>query len=259
MSAAPGRPLPLLTDENEFFWKSGADGTLRLQECQACAALIHPPAPVCRYCRSHATSACGPFPAARRWPGSPSTTGSACPGCRRPTSSRRSRSPRIPRVRLTTNIVDCDPDATRARSAGRGRLRADRGRLAAAVPPRRRTPSPLRCPIDEIAPERFGEYVRPMLTAEKFEDKVALTGIGMSEIGRRLMVPPLSLTVDGLRGGRRRRRPDARRHRRPVHLSRRRQSRRASARAGSPRWRRRWASGRRGTTAASRRSARAAR
>ncbi len=34
-----------------------------------------------------------------------------------------------------------------------------------------------------------------MLTAEKFEDKVALTGIGMSEIGRRLMVPPLSLTV----------------------------------------------------------------
>src|SRR5271163_3489717 len=34
-----------------------------------------------------------------------------------------------------------------------------------------------------------------MLAPEKFEDKVALTGIGMSEIGRRLMVPPLSLTV----------------------------------------------------------------
>ena len=49
---------------------------------------------------------------------------------------------------------------------------------------------------DEIAPQRFGEYVRPMLSADKFEDKVALTGIGMSEIGRRLMRPPLSLTVD---------------------------------------------------------------
>jgi acetyl-CoA acetyltransferase len=54
---------------------------------------------------------------------------------------------------------------------------------------------PAALPIDEIEPERFGEFVRPMLTPEKFEDKVALTGIGMSEIGRRLMVPPLSLTI----------------------------------------------------------------
>ena len=55
---------------------------------------------------------------------------------------------------------------------------------------------PGQLPVDEIAPERFGEHVRPMLTTEKFEDKSALTGIGMSKIGRRLMVPPLSLTID---------------------------------------------------------------
>ena len=48
-----GRPLPLITADNEFFWRSGADGKLRLQECADCTALIHPPAPVCRYCRSH--------------------------------------------------------------------------------------------------------------------------------------------------------------------------------------------------------------
>jgi len=48
-----GRPLPLITIDNEFFWTSGADGKLRLQECGDCTALIHPPAPVCRYCRSH--------------------------------------------------------------------------------------------------------------------------------------------------------------------------------------------------------------
>jgi acetyl-CoA acetyltransferase len=35
-----------------------------------------------------------------------------------------------------------------------------------------------------------------MVTTEKFEDKVALTGIGMSEIGRRQMRPPLALTID---------------------------------------------------------------
>jgi acetyl-CoA acetyltransferase len=49
--------------------------------------------------------------------------------------------------------------------------------------------------LDEIAPEDFGHYVRPMLSQDKFEDKIALTGIGMSDIGRRLMVSPLSLTV----------------------------------------------------------------
>ncbi len=35
-----------------------------------------------------------------------------------------------------------------------------------------------------------------MLTKEKFEDHSAITGIGMSTIGRRLMVPPLSLTIE---------------------------------------------------------------
>ncbi|MCK5753792.1 MAG: 3-ketoacyl-CoA thiolase, partial [Mycobacterium sp.] len=45
-------PLPQLTFDNEFFWTSGADGVLRIQECGDCAALIHPPQPVCRYCRS---------------------------------------------------------------------------------------------------------------------------------------------------------------------------------------------------------------
>ena len=35
-----------------------------------------------------------------------------------------------------------------------------------------------------------------MLTKDKFEDRAAITGIGMSRIGRRQMVPPLSLTID---------------------------------------------------------------
>ena len=49
----PGRPLPLVTPENEFFWKAGADGRLRFQQCADCSALIHPPQPVCRHCRGH--------------------------------------------------------------------------------------------------------------------------------------------------------------------------------------------------------------
>ncbi|MDG2026069.1 MAG: OB-fold domain-containing protein [Acidimicrobiales bacterium] len=51
MSSAP-KPLPLLTDTNRFFWTSGADGVLRLLQCGACASYVHPPQPVCRECRS---------------------------------------------------------------------------------------------------------------------------------------------------------------------------------------------------------------
>ena len=188
-----GRPLPLITDDNEFFWTSGADGKLRLQECADCAALIHPPAPVCRYCRSHNLGV-------RTVSGRATLAGFtinerfSVPGLPAPYVVAQVAIAEDPRVRLTTNIIDSDP----------GQLELGQQvevvfehhddvwlPLFRAVEDAPRAP----LPIDEIAPERFAEFVRPMLTPEKFEDKVALTGIGMSEIGRRLMVPPLSLTV----------------------------------------------------------------
>lgn len=193
MSAAPGRPLPLITPENEFFWTSGADGKLRFQECKACESLIHPPAPVCRYCRSldvgvravSGRATLAGFTINERF---------SLPGLAAPYVIAQVAIAEDPRVRLTTNIVDCDF----------GEL--ELGQQVEVVfeqfedvwfplfrPVRDAEPAPL--PVDEIAPERFGEYVRPMLTTEKFEDKVALTGIGTSRIGRRLMQLPLALTV----------------------------------------------------------------
>lgn len=44
------RPLPLLTEENRFFWTSGADGKLRFLQCTACNNYVHPPSPVCDKC-----------------------------------------------------------------------------------------------------------------------------------------------------------------------------------------------------------------
>lgn len=194
MSAAPGRPLPQLTDENEFFWTSGADGQLRFQQCQACESLIHPPAPVCRYCRSRDIGV-------RTVSGEATLAGFtvnhrfSVPGLPAPYVIAQVAMVEDPRVRLTTNIVEADPEDLRL------------GQQVEVVfeqiedvwlPLFRPIPdaAPAALPQDEIAPERFGEYVRPMLTAEKFEDKVALTGIGMSKIGRRQMLPPLSLTID---------------------------------------------------------------
>ena len=52
---------------------------------------------------------------------------------------------------------------------------------------------------DEQAELERIRSVRPMARLEKFEDRVALTGVGMSRIGRKLMVPPVSLTVEAIR------------------------------------------------------------
>ncbi len=46
------RPVPRLTEENRFFWTSGADGRLRFMRCNDCETTIHPPYPICRHCLS---------------------------------------------------------------------------------------------------------------------------------------------------------------------------------------------------------------
>jgi acetyl-CoA acetyltransferase/uncharacterized OB-fold protein len=194
VSAAPGRPLPIITAQNEFFWKSGADSTLRLQECRACQALIHPPAPVCRYCRSRDIGV-------RDLSGKATLAGFtvnhrfSVPGMPAPYVIAQVAIAEDPRVRLTTNIIESDPEQLELGQQVEVVFeQIEDVWLPLFKPAANDQRSPL--PDDEIAPERFAEYVRPMLTTEKFEDKVALTGIGMSKIGRRLMVPPLSLTID---------------------------------------------------------------
>ena len=44
------RILPLVTPENEHFWRGGAEGELRFLRCAACRTYVHPPAPVCPEC-----------------------------------------------------------------------------------------------------------------------------------------------------------------------------------------------------------------
>jgi acetyl-CoA acetyltransferase/uncharacterized OB-fold protein len=191
---SPGRPLPLVTPENEFFWTSGADGRLRLTECESCKALIHPPRPVCRYCRAHQMGV-------RAVSGYATLIGFtvnhrfSLPGLPAPYVVAQVAVEEDPRVRLTTNAVGCDPERLELgmrmevvfEQAGDVWLPLFRP----AAGPRELAP----LPADEIEPDQVWRHVRPMVTPEKFEDKVAISGIGMSAIGRRLMVPPLSLTA----------------------------------------------------------------
>jgi uncharacterized OB-fold protein/acetyl-CoA acetyltransferase len=197
VAEASGRPLPMVTTENEFFWTSGADGRLRFAGCASCSALIHPPQPVCRYCRGRSL-------APREVSGKATLIGFTVnhrfgvPGLAPPYVIAQVAIEEDPRVRLTTNAVECDPDdlwlgmrmEVVFAEDGDVWLPLFRPAPAAEQPAE---PAPL--PKDEVEPGRMHSYVRPMATPEKFEDKVALTGIGMSRIGRRLMLPPLELTV----------------------------------------------------------------
>jgi acetyl-CoA acetyltransferase len=101
------------------------------------------------------------------------------------------------RVRVITNVVECAPDDVAVGMRVGVRFQPvedlwlpvfapdDEGGGRAFAP----------IPDDVIAPGDHARHVRPMVRTDKFEDRVAITGIGMSPVGRRLMVPPLKLAV----------------------------------------------------------------
>ena len=190
----PSHPLPLVTLRNEFYWTSGADGRLRVQECSSCAGLVHPPKPVCPFCRSHdlgvrAVSGYAMlvgFTVNHRFP---------MPGLTLPYVVAQVALEEDPRVRLTTRVVGSDPEELALGMRMEVEFEQVEDVWLPLFRPTAEQP-PLRdLPLDEVGPEQVRSLVRPMLRTRKFEDDVALTGIGMSDIGRRLMVDPLTLTI----------------------------------------------------------------
>ena len=194
--SAQARPLPFVTPWNEYYWRAGADGVLRIKECASCSALVHPPKPVCPYCR-------GAGLGVREVSGRGSLFGFTVshrfqlPGVPAPVIVAQVALEEDPRVRLTTRLVDC---AAEDLALGM-RMEVVFEQVEDVWLPNFRPcpeqpaePGPL--PEDELPAERVRESVRPARTTRKFEDDVVLSGVGRSASGRRLMRDPLSLTVD---------------------------------------------------------------
>ncbi len=188
------RPLPQLTPENEFFWTSGADGVLRFRRCQVCRSYQHPPGPICRTCGSdqltpEAVSGHGVVVGftvnEHQW----------SPDFPPPYVVAMVAIDEDPRVRLTTNLIAIPSDriVVGLRVTVRFEPVEDVWLPMFTVRPDRTDLGPL--PSDE----RAADFIRPMASPDKFEQRVALTGIGKSAIGRRLGVEPLSLTVEACR------------------------------------------------------------
>ncbi len=188
------RPLPQLTPENEFFWTSGADGKLRFRRCADCGSFQHPPGPVCRTCGSDQLA---PEPVAGTGVVAGFTVNEHTwtPALPPPYIIAIVAIDEDPRVRLTTNLVDVPLSelAVGRRVDVRFEHVEDVWLPVFTLAPEGPVAGPL--PVEEPTVP----YVRPMARPDKFEDKVALTGIGMSRIGRRLGVDPLALTVEAAR------------------------------------------------------------
>jgi uncharacterized OB-fold protein len=91
---------------NRFYWESGADGRLRLSRCVSCRQFVHPPRPRCLRCRDETVPAevsgrgrVATFTVNHQpWGGIPV-----------PYVVAVVELDDDPEVRLTTNVVDCDP------------------------------------------------------------------------------------------------------------------------------------------------------
>jgi len=183
------RPLPQLTPVNEWFWTSGADGRLRVQGCDDCRKLVHPPTPVCPACGS------------RSW--SPTVVSGRAtvvgftinhqqwlPAFEPPYAIANVALAEDETVHLTTNVVGCDPGDVHIGQEVTVRFEHEEDVWL-----------PLFEPTGAIdASERVAEPERPRprppVSSERFEHRVVLSGVGRSAIGRRLMVDPVSLAVD---------------------------------------------------------------
>lgn len=189
-SSVATKPLPSVTPENRFFWQAGQDGVLRFQRCESCGRLRFPVAPVCPYCRSIDTVIADVS-------GSATVVASTInhqqwtPAMNPPYVVAVVSIDEDPEIRLTTNIVGIEPQQVHL---------GMRVRVAFELQ------KDVWLPLFEPTGEPDGDWTVPgppqdppprsIPISDSFEHRSAITGIGLSEVGRRLMRPPLALTIE---------------------------------------------------------------
>ena len=183
------RPLPELTPATEWFWTSGADGVLRVQGCDDCGQLVHPPTPICPSCRSRSSK---PVAVSGRGTIVGYTVNSHQwhPAFEPPYVIANVALAEDASVHLTTNIVGGAPSDVSVGQEVTVRFEQYEDvwlpffEATGTTDPVDRVPEPVR-PLPRRPP-----------TDERFEHRAVLSGVGRSALGRRLMVDPLSLAVD---------------------------------------------------------------
>ena len=183
------RLLPELTPETRAYWTSGERDELVLPVCDDCGRAQHPSMTVCPDCRSTRLTST-PIGKGGVVVGVSINHQPWIPGFDPPYAVAIVELDDAPGVRLTANLVNLDLERdARVGLCVRATFVHDQDVWLPVFEP---TGEPDRSV--EVEPPRA--VVRPPASAERFERRVALTGVGMSEVGRRLMRPAPALAVE---------------------------------------------------------------
>jgi acetyl-CoA acetyltransferase/uncharacterized OB-fold protein len=185
-------PLPALEPETEHFWRACHAGRLEITRCRVCGWYIHPPRPVCARCQS-------------RDVGWETVSGRATvvsftvnhqrwmPTLEVPYAIALVELVEQPDLRLTTNVVGCAPGDVRIGMPVRVTFRPVSDEIALPL----FEPDPDPPPSRPVAPARrpIAPAIRPSAD-QRLERRAILSGVGQSQIGRRLFRTDLDLTCE---------------------------------------------------------------
>jgi acetyl-CoA acetyltransferase/uncharacterized OB-fold protein len=184
------RPRPEVSPFNRPFWTGGEVGELRLPKCDNDGSLLHPSQTVCPKCHGSDLT----------WvavSGKATVVGVTMnhqmfmPNFAPPYPIAVVIVDEAPHVRFTTNLVGVTEDDLRVGMRVQVRFLEQEGIWFPLFEPIDEPDAPV---ADLVPPPVV--VTRAPVSSERYEHKVAITGIGMSQVGRRLMRPPVSLTVE---------------------------------------------------------------
>lgn len=204
MGDRPFRVLPAVTPANEHFWRGGADGELRILRCDDCGQWIHPPQPRCPICLSRSV-----VPRATSGTGTVLTYTvnhqSWYPGLDPPYVVAIVELAEQQGLRLTTQLVDVDPAEVdlgmpvrvvfEERPDGDGTVwiplfEPDPDASDGA------SPAPARPVVQDPASSALSAPRDRRRTRVRGERAAVISGVGQSQVGRRIDRDPLGLTLD---------------------------------------------------------------
>jgi acetyl-CoA acetyltransferase/uncharacterized OB-fold protein len=187
-------PLPALEPESERFWRACREGRLEIVHCRGCGWWVHPPRPVCPRCHGRdlgweAVSGRGAVASFtvnhQRW-----MPELAVPYVIALVELAEQRG-----LRLTTNLIEVAPDAVRVGMAVSVRFQVASEDIGLPLFAPDQAAPPAAAGAVEPPPRRRTPVIRPA-AEQRLERQAVLSGVGQSQIGRRLLRTDLDLTCE---------------------------------------------------------------
>ena len=185
-------PLPALEPETEAFWRACRAGRLEIARCRACGWYVHPPRPICPRC--HATDVRPQAVSGRATVASYTVNHKAwMPGMDVPYVIALVELVEQADLRLTTNLVGCQADGVAIGMPVKVTFEVMSDDVALPLfEPDDDRPPPEPAPR---MPQPVTPAIRPS-AQQHLERRAILSGVGQSQIGRRLYRTGLDLTCE---------------------------------------------------------------